>query len=102
MKLKIWVNPPHKEAEIIISEKYKVDQETESEYAIKALFVTSLDQYVTSQDIVEHVQENANIWPLNCEKLKTKFAGHVSFYVLLNISDYDQIANSDFWPEEVL
>jgi hypothetical protein len=68
----------------------------------RALFVTRFDACVTNNEIIDYLKENGNLSPLNCVKLKTKFPGYSSFYILVNQNEYDLIANPSFWPEGVL
>jgi hypothetical protein len=68
----------------------------------KALFVTRFDEDVTCNDITEYINEQLNLIPRKCIKLKTRYPGYASFYILMNATEYEKIANPNFWPEGIL
>lgn len=57
-----------------------------------------LCEILKKSKIPTHYYYYRNIQLLKCEKVKTKFPKYASFfYALMNINDYDQIQNPDFW-----
>ena len=81
-----------------VTNKLKVNVQQKT----KALFVTRLEVEVTPEEMSDYISENAKINPLKCVKLKTRYPSYSSFYILLNLDDYEQIANPEFWPDGVL
>jgi hypothetical protein len=82
-----------------VTNKLKVNKQ---QVKTKALFVTRLDEGVTAEEMTSYIGDNARVTPIKCTKLKTRYPSYSSFYILVNLNEYDLIANGEFWPEGVL
>ena len=66
------------------------------------LYVGNCDVDVTTDALNQYIHDNANISPIKCEKLVTKYDNYQSFKVTLLINERDKLLISDFWPNGIV
>ena len=62
------------------------------------LYIGRCEPSSCPQDILNYVENEFNIKPINCIKLDTKVPFSTAFKLTVNMDDREKLLNSDCWP----
>lgn len=63
--------------------------------------MTGLSPKTTSMDLRDYLS-SADITAIRCHRLKTRFQTYASFYLSLDVDDFNRLQDPSFWPADCL